>query len=127
MKIAFASNDNIHINEHFGWCKCFYMYEIKDDTFTFLKAIDSSLEVSEEGEKLGYKISCIEEAQILCVSHIGPRASTLVKSAGIFVIKASSEEEMIETALLTLIKLKNTNPPLWMQRFIHAPLSPRDS
>ena len=31
MKIAFASTDNIHVNQHFGWCKEFYIYEIVED------------------------------------------------------------------------------------------------
>ena len=120
MKIAFASKDGTLIDEHFGWCKCFYMYDLLEDSFVFVKAIDSTQELQEEGEKLAYKIGCIEEAKILCVSHIGPRASTLVKNAGIFVIKANSENDTIEDALLNLLKLKNTNPPLWMQRLLSA-------
>lgn len=126
MKIAFASTDNIHINDHFGWCKCFYLYEIKEETYRFLKALDSSKELSEEGDKLIYKIECLEDANIVCASHIGPRASLMVKGSGIFVLKASKEDERIDELLSTLIKLKNTNPPLWMQRFLHAPPSSQD-
>ena len=127
MLVAFASTDGIHINDHFGWCKCFYMYDLLEDSFVFVKAIDSTQELQEEGEKLAYKIGCIEEAKILCVSHIGPRASTLVKNAGIFVIKANSENDTIEDALLNLLKLKNTNPPLWMQRLLSENSPRRDS
>jgi nitrogen fixation protein NifX len=121
MKIAFASTDNIHVNDHFGWCKCYYLYEIKDDTYTFLKALPSPNEIAEEGDKLSYKIQCLEDANILCASHIGPRASLMVKSSGIFVLKTEKEDEPIEALLNTLIALKNSNPPLWMQRFLHAP------
>lgn len=121
MKIAFASTDNIHVNDHFGWCKCYYLYEIKDDTFTFLKALPSPNEIAEEGDKLSYKVQCLEDANILCASHIGPRASLMVKSSGIFVLKTEKEDEPIEALLNTLIALKNSNPPLWMQRFLHAP------
>ena len=121
MKIAFASTDNIHVNDHFGWCKCYYLYEIQGDTFTFLKALPSPNEIESEGDKLSYKIECLEDANIVCASHIGPRASLMVKSSGIFVLKTEKENEPIETLLNTLIALKNTNPPLWMQRFLHAP------
>ena len=48
MKIAFASTDNIHVNQHFGWCKEFYIYEILEDSFNFIKSIDSSIEISDE-------------------------------------------------------------------------------
>ena len=121
MKIAFASTDNIHVNDHFGWCKCFYLYELKEDSFVFLKALESPNELTEEADKLAYKIECLEDANILCASHIGPRASLMVKGSGIFVLKTEKENEPIETLLNTLIALKNSNPPLWMQRFLHAP------
>lgn len=118
MLVAFASIDGVHINEHFGWCKSFYLYEITDESFKLAKVIDSSLSPTQESEKLEYKIACLEDAKILCVSHIGPNASTLVKNAGIFVIKASKESDTIEEMLLNLLKLKTTNPPLWMQRLL---------
>ncbi len=121
MKIAFASTDNLHVNDHFGWCKCFYMYELLNDSFSFLKTLPSPNEHSEEGDKLAYKIACLEDANILCASHIGPRASLLVKGSGIFVLKSEKENEHIEDVLNTLLRLKNTQPPLWMQRFLHAP------
>lgn len=103
------------------------MYDLLEDSFVFVKTIDSTQELQEEGEKLAYKIGCIEEAKVLCVSHIGPRASTLVKNAGIFVIKANTENDTIEETLLNLLKLKNNNPPLWMQRLLSANSSHRDS
>ena len=121
MKIAFASTDNLHVNDHFGWCKCFYMYELLNDSFSFLKTLPSPNEHSEERDKLAYKIACLEDANILCASHIGPRASLLVKGSGIFVLKSEKENERIEDVLNTLLRLKNTQPPLWMQRFLHAP------
>lgn len=123
MKITFASTDGIHINDHFGWCKCFYMYELQGDAFVFLKALDSSQEIREEVDKLTYKIESLEDTDILCASHIGPRASLMVKGSGIFVLQASSENEPIASLLEKLLTLKNTNPPLWMQRFLHAPSS----
>lgn len=91
MKIAFASTDNIHVNDHFGWCKCFYLYELKDDAFVFLKALESPNEVESESDKLTYKIECLEDANIVCASHIGPRASLMVKGVGIFVLKSEKE------------------------------------
>jgi len=120
MKIAFASTDNIHANDHFGWCKCFYLYELKEDSFVFLKELPSPNEHSEEGDKLAYKIECLEDANILCASHIGPRASLMVKGSGIFVLKTEKENERIDTLLTSLLTMKNSNPPLWMQRFLHA-------
>ena len=41
MKIAFASKDNIYVNQHFGWCKEFYIYEILENDYNFIKSVDS--------------------------------------------------------------------------------------
>lgn len=118
MKIAFASKDNIHVDQHFGWCKEFYIYEIKDDTYTFVKAIDSSIEIEDEIDKLTYKIECLEDSDILYVQQIGPKASMMVKAAKVFPMQASKEGEKIEDVLNTLIKMQE-NPPIWMRRLIN--------
>ncbi len=68
MRIAFASKDNIHVNEHFGWCKEFYIYEINKDSFSFIKSVDSSIEIDDEIDKLTYKIECIEDSDIYMYS-----------------------------------------------------------
>jgi nitrogen fixation protein NifX len=94
------------------------MYELKADDFTFLKALPSPNELNDEGDKLAYKIACLEDANIVCASHIGPRASLLVKASGIFVLKSEKENETIKEVLNVLLKMKNGNPPLWMQRFL---------
>ncbi|MDD2382707.1 MAG: NifB/NifX family molybdenum-iron cluster-binding protein [Sulfurospirillaceae bacterium] len=127
MKIAFASTDNLLVNEHFGWCKCFYMYELENDSFTFLQSIDASAELSDESEKLSYKINCVKDAHILYVAQIGPKASMLVKNAGIFAMRATKEDESIKEVLESLLKLTKNNPPLWMQRLLHVPRTTNDS
>lgn len=99
------------------------MYELLKESYRFVKTIDASQELSEEGEKLAYKIECVHEAQILYVAQIGPRASQLVKQAGIFAMRSTHENETINEVLDTLLHLKNTHPPLWMQRLLHAPHS----
>jgi nitrogen fixation protein NifX len=101
------------------------MYTLHNDTFVFEKTLDASNEISEESDKLAYKIECLEDVNILCASHIGPKAVMMVKGSGIFVLKTENESERIDTYLENLLKLKNTNPPLWMQRFLHA--SPSNS
>ncbi|MEA3288667.1 MAG: NifB/NifX family molybdenum-iron cluster-binding protein, partial [Campylobacterota bacterium] len=84
IKIAFASKDNIHVNQHFGWCEKFYIYEIDGDSFSLVDEVDSSLKKEEEVEKLNYKISCVEGCDIIYVSQIGPKAANMVQSAGIY-------------------------------------------
>ena len=117
MKIAFASKDNIHVNEHFGWCQKFYIYEIKGDDYAFVKEVDSSQNIEDEVDKLTYKIECLEQSDILYVQQIGPKASRMVKASQVFPLQASKENEKIEEVLQSLIKMKS-NPPIWMKRLL---------
>lgn len=118
MKIAFASKDGIHINEHFGWCEKFYKYEVDKTGSKFIGEIDSSLKHEDEIEKLTYKIECVEDCDIICVTQIGPKAANMVQSVGIYPMRSSSEEETIENVLSSLQKMINGNAPLWLKRIL---------
>lgn len=118
MKIAFASKDNKHINQHFGWCERFFIYEIFEDDYTLINEIDSSLKFDNEVEKLEYKISSLEDSDIVYVLQIGPKAAAMVQSTGIYPMKSSHEGEKIEDVIRSLQKLMKDNPPLWLKRII---------
>lgn len=118
MRVAFASKDGVHVNEHFGWCQMFYIYEIDGTRAHLEKSVDSSQKHDNEVDKLLYKIECIDNSDILYVTQIGPKASNMVKTAGIYPLKASSESETIEEVIASFQKLINGNPPLWLKRIL---------
>lgn len=117
IKVAFASKDGINVNEHFGWCSTFYLYEIDENNANLLKEIDSSQEYEAEVDKLEYKIDCVSEADIVYVTQIGPKAANMVKIAGIYPMKAASETETIAGVIEIMQKLI-ANPPLWLKRIL---------
>ena len=118
MKIAFATKDGVFVNQHFGWCEKFYIYEVSEEDFSLVNEIDSSLEFNNEAEKLEYKISCLENSDIVYVSQIGPKASTMVKNAGVYPIKSAHDGEKISDVIISIQKLINNNPPLWLKRIL---------
>lgn len=118
MKIAFASKDNIHVNQHFGWCEMFFIYEVFEDDYSLLSELDSSLKFDNEIEKLEYKISCLEDSDIVYVSQIGPKAATMVQSQGIYPMKSSNESEKIEDVIASLQKMMTSGAPLWLKRIL---------
>jgi nitrogen fixation protein NifX len=118
MKIAFASKDNEFVNQHFGWCETFYIYDVTEDDFSLISEVDSSLKFNDEREKLEYKISCLEDSDIVYVSQIGPKASAMVQSANIYPMRSSHEGEKIEDVIGSLQKLMKENPPLWLKRIM---------
>lgn len=118
MNIAFASSDGELINQHFGWSKTFYLFEVDKSSSTFLKSIDSSEEPEEEKAKLTYKIGTIEEADIMYCTQIGPTASKMVQSSGIHPVRVS-EGEKIADAIANIQEMLNDNPPMWLLRIFH--------
>ncbi|MDD5406593.1 MAG: NifB/NifX family molybdenum-iron cluster-binding protein [Sulfurovaceae bacterium] len=120
MKIAFASKDGVHVNEHFGWCEKFYLYKIDSNGVHDLGTSDASLKFEEEIDRLDYKIECLKDSNIACVAQIGPKAATLLQSFGIYPLRSSNENETIESINNTLYYyLKDEHAPLWFKRIIY--------
>ncbi len=80
--------------------------------------IDSSNEPEGEKEKLDYKIGTISRAEILYCTQIGPNASKMVQSAGIYPARVA-EGESITEALKKLQATLNDNPPPWLLRIYY--------
>lgn len=118
MKVAFASKDGIFVNEHFGWCEKFYIYELNEEGYKLINEVDSLQKHEAEADKLEYKIECLDSSDIVCVSQIGPKAANMVKLAGIYPMRASNEDEKIEEVLVSLLKLLLDDPPLWLKRIV---------
>lgn len=118
MKVAFASTDKEHINQHFGWSKKFQLFKVDKEGSSFLHEIDSSEEPEEEVAKLNYKIGTIKEADIMYCTQIGPKASQMVQAAKIYPVRAT-EEESIQEAITKIQELLNTSPPPWLLRIYH--------
>ncbi|HFS85368.1 MAG TPA: hypothetical protein ENK72_01990, partial [Epsilonproteobacteria bacterium] len=113
MKIAFASKDGTAVDQHFGWSKTFYLYELDEAQATLVRTIDSSEEPEGEKEKLGYKIGTIEEADIMYCTQIGPTASKMVQAAGIHPVRVE-EGEPLTDAVSKLQGMLQDNPPMWL-------------
>jgi nitrogen fixation protein NifX len=118
MRIAFASSTGEKIDQHFGWSKTFYLYEIGKESATLLKTIDSSEEPEEEVAKLNYKIGTIEEADIMYCTQIGPKASKMVQAAGIHPVRVAEGEDLAG-AVAQLQEMLSGQPPIWLMRIYH--------
>lgn len=118
MKIAFASSTGEKIDQHFGWSKTFYLYDVDRESATLLKSIDSSEEPEEEVAKLTYKIGTIEEADIMYCTQIGPKASKMVQAAGIHPVRVAEGEDLAG-AIGQIQEMLAGQPPIWLMRIFH--------
>lgn len=118
MKVSFASSNGEAIDQHFGWSKKFYIFNIDKEKFEFIRVIDSSKEPEGEKEKLTYKIGTISGSDIMYCTQVGPTASKMIQSAGIYPARVA-EGEKISEAISKLQEMLNNNPPPWLLRIYH--------
>lgn len=118
MNIAFASSNGEFVDQHFGWSKTFYLYNVSKQSAELLKVLDSSDEPEGEKEKLDYKIGTIAEADIMYCTQIGPTASKMIQSAGVHPVRVADGESIID-AIMKLQDMLNDAPAPWLLRIYH--------
>jgi len=118
MNIAFASSNGDKIDQHFGWSKTFYLYEVGKEDSKLMGIIDSSDEPEGEKEKLNYKIGTISEADIMYCTQIGPTASKMIQAAGVHPVRVAEGEDL-QGAIGKLQGMLNDAPAPWLLRIYH--------
>lgn len=118
MKIAFTTNDQVHINAHFGWAKKIDVYEISPDGYEFLETLKFNGDLKEDGneDKLAPKVEALADCTIVYVSAIGGSAAARLIRKRITPVKAKSEEEEISEVLTKLVQTLKGNPPPWLRK-----------
>ena len=118
MKIAFATNDQVHINAHFGWAKKIDVYEVSSDEYKFVKTLQFDGDLKEDGneDKLVPKIEALADCTIVYVSAIGGSAAARLIKKRITPIKARSEDDEITNVLQRLVQTLKGSPPPWLRK-----------
>jgi nitrogen fixation protein NifX len=125
MKIAFTTNDLVHIDAHFGWAKKIVVYEVTPNGYEFLETLEFFGNLQEDGneDKLVPKLNALSDCTIVYVSAIGGSAAARLIQRNITPIKARSEEEKIDEVLNKFVKLLNSNPPPWLRKVLRTDLA----
>ena len=118
MKIAFTTNDNVHINAHFGSAKAIDVYEISDGGYHFLETLSFGGELKEDGneDKLVPKLKALEDCTIIYVTAIGGSAAARLIKKGVTPVKARSEQDEIKELLERLVQTLKGSPPPWLRK-----------
>lgn len=118
MRVAFASEDGVHINAHFGRAKRMFFYEVTPGGFRFeseLQFLDK--ETIESESRLDAKVEALKGCSIVYMAQVGPSAAARLVSRRIHPIKAK-ETDSIEEALKRLTSMLDTNPPPWIRKIL---------
>lgn len=120
MKIAFATEDQKHVDAHFGWAKNIAVYDVTPDDIHFVTNYEFNGNMQENGDedKLGPKLEAINDCAILYIAAIGGSGAARVVAKNIHPIKVT-EPEAIDGILLRLQKVLSGTPPPWLRKALN--------
>ena len=119
MKIAFATQDKVHVDAHFGWAKAIMTYEISAQGHQLVDVLEFNGKLEEDGDedKLTPKLEAIHDCAILYVSAIGGSAAARVVASKIHPVKVAQVESIAALLDKLQVVLQGTPPP-WLRKVL---------
>jgi nitrogen fixation protein NifX len=114
MKVAFASTDKVHIDEHFGKAEEFYIWNIGPEVAEFSGVI----QVTDEGDaadRIEARGAALDECALVYVGEIGGPAAARLVQKKIHPLKSKTKEPIAD-AVAKLQEVMQGNPPPWMKK-----------
>lgn len=120
LKVAFASTDMKHVNQHFGSAESFVIYTVDQQQSKMLEVAQFG-DLSQDGneDKLIEKMTALEGCIAVYSQAVGASAVRQLKTLGIQPIKVSAGAEITEL-LASIQEELSTGPGSWLARAIEA-------
>jgi len=118
MKVAFASTDKVHIDEHFGHAKEFYVWEIGPEEASFSGVIQVQSEADMPGhtdDKIEARGAALSDCALVYVAEIGGPAAARLVQKRIHPLKSKDREPIVDVVAKLQEVLKG-NPPPWLRK-----------
>ncbi len=115
MKVAFASSDNHHIDQHFGWAEKFSLWEVRPNQADFIGFIEVQAEGDDGEDKIKARLAALQGCALVYVTQIGGPAAAKLVAHRIHPLKSKGEENIPEV-VEKLQQVLNNNPPPWLRK-----------
>jgi nitrogen fixation protein NifX len=115
MKVAFASTDKIHVDEHFGRAEKFLIWEIGPEQAGFTGLVQVKAEGQDEEDRIEARSAALADCALVYVAEIGGPAAARLVAKKIHPIK-SKEREPITTVDAKLQAVLRGSPPPWLRK-----------
>ncbi|MGW8312724.1 MAG: nitrogen fixation protein NifX [Desulfuromonadales bacterium] len=118
MKVAFASTDKVHVDEHFGQAGQFYIWDIGPDQASFSGVVQVQAEADMPGhsdDKIEARGAALADCALVYVAEIGGPAAARLVAKKIHPIK-SKQHEPINEVVAKLQEVLRNNPPPWLRK-----------
>jgi len=115
MKVAFASTDKVHVDEHFGQAEEFYIWEVGPEQAEFSGVLQVTAEAGDIDDKIEARSAALTDCALVYVAQIGGPAAARLVAKKIHPIK-SREQEPITAVVEKLQEVLRNNPPPWLRK-----------
>lgn len=115
MKIAFTTTDGITIDQHFGQCEKFQIWEIGTDTANLLETVQVAAHGSDEEDRIAARADLLSDCAIVYTMQIGGPAAAKLIARKIHPMKTNVEVALKET-VEKLQEVLQGNPPPWLRK-----------
>lgn len=115
MKIAFTTSTGDMIDQHFGQCQSFHIWEVGPDEAGFLTTVNAITTAEDEEDRILARASAIADCAIVYTMQIGGPAAAKLVAKKIHPMKTGAEVSLKET-VERLQEVLRGNPPPWLRK-----------
>ena len=115
MKVAFTSTTGEIIDEHFGQCKGFHIWEIGPEEAHFVTAVGVVATGEDEEDRIAARANAIGDCAIVYTMQIGGPAAAKLVARKIHPMKTGTEVPVAEI-VGKLQEVLRVNPPPWLRK-----------
>ena len=115
MKVAFTSSSGEMIDQHFGQCQNFHVWEIGPDEAHPVAAISGIFADGDEEDRITARGNALADCAIVYTMQIGGPAAAKLVARKIHPMKTNSEVPVAEIVGRLQEVLKG-NPPPWLRK-----------
>jgi nitrogen fixation protein NifX len=115
MKVAFASTDKIHVDEHFGKAKEFYLWEIGSEKAEFSGVLQVNEGAGDSEDRIEARSTALADCALVYVGEIGGPAAARLVAKKIHPLKSKTAEPIVDLAE-KLREVLQGNPPPWLRK-----------
>lgn len=117
LKIAFATADGTTVDQHFGWCRRFDVYEVDPDHARLAQTRELAAASDEEDSKIDSRLDAVRDCAIVHITAIGGTAAARVVNSGVMPVKVP-EGSSVPELLQRLQTVLQGSPPPWLRKVL---------
>lgn len=118
MKVAFTSSTGQMIDQHFGQCQTFQIWEIGPDAAEALTTVSAVTTAEDEEDRIAARANALADCAIVYTMQIGGPAAAKLVAKKIHPMKTNTEVPVAEIVGKLQEVLKG-NPPPWLRKAMH--------